>query len=67
MLLQAGYFKKNDDDEGEMAPQGVRIQIIANRVFRTSDDEREMTQRMKTTEGIGSNRFSARVMIRSEK
>ncbi len=66
MLLQAGYFKKNDD-EGEMAPQGVRIQIIANRVFRTSDDEREMPQRMKTTEGIGSNRFSARVMIRSEK
>lgn len=37
-LLQADCFKKNDDD-GEMAPQGVKIQIIASRLFRTSDDE----------------------------
>lgn len=39
MLFQADCFKKNDDEEGEMTPQCVRIQIIASRVFRTSDVE----------------------------
>lgn len=54
MLYQAYCFKKSDDKRGLMAPQGVGIQIIEAEYFGRVMMSESRSQRMKTTEYIGT-------------
>lgn len=54
MLYQADCFKKNDDKGGEMAPQGVRIQIIEVECFGRVMMSESCSSEVKTTENFGT-------------